>query len=184
MTSKNGLNIGSTNRVGVGEGTFEAGAGVSITVSPFGGDGLYVARATGDLRITPGALRQVIANLLSKARAKSEAAAPGVPGAVPAVADALTALRLSVEAANGTPTRAEWWRRYYWAMVARVHHSMFPNADLPRNPHVDYVAAPGMPGDVISLNTARVRRREIEAERAAIAAHVREGADGQLEIAL
>ncbi len=200
MANDNTANTGGTCRVGMGQGTHERGGGVTITVSPFGDGGLYVARATGDLQVSLSSLRQVIASVIHKARAKAEADAPGLPGAVPAIADALTALRLSVEAAKGASTRAVWWHRHYFRLAAETHFRLFPGVSI-ADPYAAaimkarQVAQTNPPAPVFSLWHERNRRQEAERiaaaaaiaaerERKRIAAHIREGAGGQLEIAL
>lgn len=196
MTNNNTSNTGGTCRLGMGEGTYKPGTGVSITLSPYGNGGLYVARATGDLKLELSSLRRVLIDVVGKARAKADAAGQGLPGVVPAIADALTALRLSVEAAKGASTRAVWWHRHYFRLAAEAHFRLFPGVSIP-DPYAAAImrareiAKTAPPAPVVSLWQVRNQRQEAERiaaaaaiaaqrERQRIARELRVEGDGQL----
>jgi hypothetical protein len=184
-------------RVGLGDASYDADQTILIEARSFGRDGVYNCTATGTLRLPVAALQDVIRSLMADAAKDAGTPKSGAPHIVAGIADALTALRVAVEARKGVETRAGWWRPQYFHLVEMEHRRMWPRTPI-QNPHTQPKATPtsGAPtAHVVSIDALRRGRqarearlaREAaarEAERARVKAALTVEPSGQLALAM
>lgn len=160
-------------RVGVGTASYDAETGIKLSVLPYGRGGVYTGHASGDLRLPMDEIRKTIRTLYFKLTDQIGDTRRGVPGAVAAVGDALTALRLAIQDRKGTETRADWWRKHYHALAAQEHNRCFGAGKLPANlaastaPKAETGGKANAPVPVVTIQELRALRHEAERKRAA-----------------
>jgi hypothetical protein len=194
-TAANADNVGPMMRVGTATATATDDAALTIDGVPFGDTGVYVYTARGNLMMGGPSLARTVEDILHKTAAKLGGKYTGVPQCVAAVADAITALRLSVEARKGKTTDARFWRHRYYAICVEEHRRMWPKIAV-ADPYADaqYEARLNPPGKLIRLYDVRKARDEAqriaaakaiaaEKERTRIASALVEQADGQIRAA-